>query len=256
MAITSTQASKSGPSTSARKKRLPVEPKVALSVFVAVLTPIYLIHPDYGVRNFLYFCDLALLLTCVGLWLENRLLLSMQLVGILSVQVIWTVDYLGHFMLGSSPFGLAAYAFSRGPVIHFLTIFHIWLPLLLLWALRRLGYDRRAWLLQTLFVCPLLLLSAYLATPSFDLNFSASYLRLSMDGLLEGRLPGLFNFVYEGFHAYTEWRVSLPPFWADAVNVTSGLIFMPVCLLLPAHLLLILCCEKRPIYPSQQKALC
>jgi hypothetical protein len=235
--------------------RLPMEPKIALTVFVAILTPIYLAHSDYGARNFLYFCDIALVLTCVGLWLENRLLLGMQLVGILTIQAIWTIDYFGHFVLGDCPFGLASYAFTKARMLHFLTLFHIWLPLLLLWAVWRLGYNRRAWLLQTLFVCPWMLLSVYLANSTFDLNFAASYLRLSMDGLLQARLPQCLGFVYEGFHGYTNWRLSLSPPWPDVVNVASGLIFVPICLLLPAHLLLVLCCEKRSMILRRRDAI-
>jgi hypothetical protein len=253
MAFTSTPALKSGQPAFVRKRKLAVEPKIALTIFVAVLTPIYFIHPDYGAKNFLYFCDIALLLTCIGLWLENRLLLSMQLVGILTIQIIWTVDYLGHFVLGNCPFGLAGYAFTRAPIVHFLTLFHVWLPLLLFWAVWRLGYDRRAWLLQTLFVCPWLVLSVYLSNPTFDLNFSVSYLGLSMDRILEGRLPGWLNFIYEGFHSYTEWRLSLGLDWARAIGTFDGMIFMALCLLLPAHLLLILCCEKkRAISPPRE----
>src|SRR5215472_14225232 len=96
----------------AHPRRLPLEPKIALTVFVAVLVPLYLAHPNYGLRNFLYLCDIALLLTLVGVWLENRLLLSMQAVGILTIQAVWCVDYFAYYILGGCPFGMAGYAFN------------------------------------------------------------------------------------------------------------------------------------------------
>ena len=39
--------------------------------FVAVLVPVYL--RDYGPTNFLYFCDVALLMTLVAIWTESSL---------------------------------------------------------------------------------------------------------------------------------------------------------------------------------------
>jgi hypothetical protein len=228
-----------------RPRKLPRQPKIALTAFVAVLIPVYLLHRDYGARNFLYFCDLALLLTIVGLWLENCLLLSMQAVGILTVQALWSFDYLAHYVLGFCPFGLSSYAFGCAPLLHFLTLFHVWLPLLLLWALWKLGYDRRAWALQSVVVWPILLISVFCIDPMHDVNFTASYLNLTMDGLLEGRLPEFLNFINEGFHRYTHWRLSLPPAWAYGINVASGLVFTPFVLLLPAHLLLVGLFEDR-----------
>jgi hypothetical protein len=54
---------------------------MAGAVFLAVLLPIYL--KTYGPTNFLWFCDAALILTVIGMWLESSLLISMCAVGIL-----------------------------------------------------------------------------------------------------------------------------------------------------------------------------
>jgi hypothetical protein len=66
--------------------------KLLYTAFMAVLIPVYLYR--YGWTNFLYFCDLALLFTLAGLWLENPLLLSMCAVGLLLPQALWVVDYI------------------------------------------------------------------------------------------------------------------------------------------------------------------
>src|SRR5277367_2862397 len=47
---------------------------------MAVLIPVYWYY--YGPTNFLYACDLALILTLIGVWTESALLVSMCLVGI------------------------------------------------------------------------------------------------------------------------------------------------------------------------------
>lgn len=55
--------------------------KVIYTAFVGVLVPFY--WHAYGLTNFLYFCDPALLLTLVALWLESPLLANIAAVEIL-----------------------------------------------------------------------------------------------------------------------------------------------------------------------------
>lgn len=48
---------------------IPVWIKLLYSVFVAILVPLY--WPTYGPWNFLYFCDIALLVTAAAIWIES-----------------------------------------------------------------------------------------------------------------------------------------------------------------------------------------
>ncbi len=72
--------------------RVPLWLKLAYTAFMAVLVPVYWHY--YGPTNFLYFCDLALLITLVGIWIESPLLVSMCAVGILAPQALWVADFL------------------------------------------------------------------------------------------------------------------------------------------------------------------
>jgi hypothetical protein len=126
-----------------QKRKIPLAAKVAGAAFLAVLLPVYL-H-TYGPANFLWFCDAALILTVAGMWLESPLLISMCAVGILLPQCLWLADF-GSNLLGFHFLNLTSYMFdphlplfTRG-----LSLFHGWLPLLLVWLLFRLGYDKRA----------------------------------------------------------------------------------------------------------------
>ena len=123
--------------------KIPLAAKVAGTAFLAVLIPIYL-H-TYGPANFLWFCDAALLLTVAGMWWESSLLISMCAVGILIPQSLWLVDCGGN-LLGFHLIGLTNYMFDRQLPLFTrgLSLFHGWLPLLLVWLLFRLGYDKRA----------------------------------------------------------------------------------------------------------------
>lgn len=137
-------------------QRVPLAVKLAYSLFLAVLLPYY--WRSYGPTNFLYFCDVALLLTLPALWREWALPASAALVGILLPQLLWMADFLasltGHPLTGMTAymFNPAIPLFTRG-----LSFFHFWLPLFLLWLVYRLGYDKRAFVSWTLAAWVLLL---------------------------------------------------------------------------------------------------
>src|SRR4051794_6893302 len=82
-------------SLSARKtimpatNRLPLPFKLAYTAFMAVLIPVYWYY--YGPTNFLYFCDVTLIITLIAVWIESPLLISMCAVGILLPQVYWVI---------------------------------------------------------------------------------------------------------------------------------------------------------------------
>src|SRR5580658_3224375 len=147
----------------AKKNKIPMTAKVAGVAFLAILLPVYL-HA-YGPTNFLWFCDAALILTVVGMGLESSLLISMCAVGILLPQCLWLVDFGGN-LLGFHFLNLTSYMFdhqlplfTRG-----LSLFHGWLPLLLVWLLFRLNYDKRALSAWTV-VASGLVLACYFFTP-------------------------------------------------------------------------------------------
>ena len=64
------------PSRLAAVQLIPLWLKITYSGFLAVMIPVYWMN--YGPTNFLYFCDVALLLTLVGIWRENSLLISLK----------------------------------------------------------------------------------------------------------------------------------------------------------------------------------
>ena len=165
-----------------RPHRIPLAAKVAVTAFLVVLVPIYL--RTYGPTNFLWFCDAALILTTAGMWIESSLLISMCSVGILLPQCLWLVDFVSN-LLGFHLLGLTGYMFdSRLPMFtRGLSLFHGWLPVLLVWLLSRLGYDKRALPAWTglaaglVFVCYFFTppAGAHLANPNIPINLNYLY---------------------------------------------------------------------------------
>ena len=162
--------------------KIPLVLKLFYTLFVAVLVPVY--WREYGPTNFLWFCDTALLLGLAGIWLENSLIVSMCAVGIIIPQLLWLADF-GSNLFGFHLTGMTAYMFDKDiPLfIRVLSLFHGWLPVLLVWLVSRLGYDRRALPAWTVLACASILVcylwtppaGAHLANPNAPININDIY---------------------------------------------------------------------------------
>lgn len=196
--------------------RIPLALKIAYTVFMAVLIPVY--WSKYGPTNFLYFCDVALLLTLAGLWTESPLLISLPAIGIFVPQSLWCVDFIvqlagGHFT------GMTAYMFDtqRPLFLRGLSLFHGWLPLMLLFLILRVGYDRRALFIWTGMAWSLLLVCYFFMPPP-----SPSH----------GIAPVNINYVY-GFSDDVAQSWMPPLAWLGL-----EMVLLPVVFYLPMHVLL------------------
>jgi hypothetical protein len=123
--------------------------KIVYTAMLAVILPVYWRY--YGWRNYLWFSDIALIGTGVALWLESPLLVSTMAVGVLLPELLWNVSFFGRLLLGAHATDLAGYMFDpRKPrFLRALSLFHVVLPIVMLWMLHRLGYDSRALVAQT-----------------------------------------------------------------------------------------------------------
>ena len=150
---------------------IPIWIKVAYTLMVAVIVPVYLAY--YGPANFLWFSDVALIVTGVALWLENPLLVSMMTVGVLLPELLWNVTVFTRLLTGVRVSGLADYMFdTRIPKwIRALSLFHVVLPVLMLWMLHRLGYDPRALPAQTALAWVILPLTYAVTKPEDNINW-------------------------------------------------------------------------------------
>src|SRR5437867_9946396 len=130
-------------SSTLKAGRIPLWLKWVYTAFFVVLIPHY--WRAYVPTNFLYFCDMALFFTLGAMWLEWPILASMPAVGILLPQALWMVDLLAE-VVGLRLTGITDYMFDQGiPLFaRFLSLFHFWLPILLVWLVWRLGYVRPA----------------------------------------------------------------------------------------------------------------
>jgi hypothetical protein len=153
-------------------RRIPLGLKVGWSAWTLLWAPAYALY--FGTENFLWFCNLANFAIAAGLWLENPLLVSWQAVSVLLVQVVYTFDVAVRFLFGVFPVGGTKFMFDEAiPIeIRLLSLcMHVGTPPVLVAALARLGYDRRALAVQVVSATFLLGVS-FVGGPYRNLNWS------------------------------------------------------------------------------------
>jgi hypothetical protein len=151
--------------------RIPLWLKVAWTLWMLVWAPIY--WWQYGAQNFLYFCDVGNFLIVIGLWAESRLVLSWQAVGLLVFQTLYAFDLIIAFIVGRHLVGGTEYMFNPNVAlfVRLLGLYHLVVPPLLLWTVRRLGYDSQAWKWQTLTVWILVPIN-FFWQPQYNVNWA------------------------------------------------------------------------------------
>jgi hypothetical protein len=129
--------------------RVPLWLKIGWTIWLIVWAPIY--WRQYGLQNFLFFCDIGNVLIGIGLWLESPLIFSWVACGLLFFQTLYTIDLGVALISGRHIIGGTEYMFDPhlSFLVRLLSLFHVVTPPLLLWAIWRLGYDRRGWKFQT-----------------------------------------------------------------------------------------------------------
>ena len=197
---------------------IPLWLKIAFTLFMAVLVPVY--WANYGPTNFLYFCDAALFLTLYAVWTESSLVASMAAVGILLPQFFWCVDFVCE-VAGWHLSGMTRYMFDphRSLFLRGLSFFHGWLPFLLLFLVLRLGYDRRALKLWTALAWALCLVSFFFLPPAGAV-------------LASPKLPRNINYVFGFSEAKPQTWMPAGLYLLSWMLALAGLLFVPTHLLL------------------------
>ena len=189
------------------KSRVPLWLKLGWTAWLIVWAPLY--YRQYGLANFLFFCDLGNILIGIALWLESSLLFSWAACGLLLFQTLYCIDLASTLLTSRHIIGGTEYMFDPhiSFAIRLISLFHVVTPPLLLWALCKLGYDSRGWKLQTVMMWVVVPIN-YLWHPELDVNWARGLFFRE-----QHTVPGL-------------------------LYLASYLIAVPLCVYVPTHLLL------------------
>jgi len=125
----------------------------AAALWLALYVPAYALA--YGFANFLFLCNLAAIL------------------GAVLVGAAWTADLAARLVTGSHLIGGTEYMWDpQWPLLtRLLSLYHVALPVVLVLGLRRIGYDRRGWLLQSALALAVVALGR-LFPPAVNINYA------------------------------------------------------------------------------------
>jgi hypothetical protein len=153
-----------------------------VALWLAVYVPSY--WQAYGASHFLQLCNIGVLLTCLAWLTRSALWLSTQWLAAPLIAVLWLADVASTLLVGQPLHGGTLYLWDASipwPA-RALSIYHVFLPLVLLHTLRITGYDHRALVVQSTLAIVVMAISGIIATPQNNLN----YLYLWPDGSVPG----------------------------------------------------------------------
>ena len=150
---------------------IPLWIKITYTLFAVITVAVYAVK--YPPGNFLWFSDIALVLTAPALWFESSLLASTLAVGILLPEGFWNAGFFGRLFTGKRLAGLTDYMFDaqKPRYLRALSLFHVFLPVLLLWMIARLGYSPKALIAQTVLAWIVLPLTYGITDPEKNINW-------------------------------------------------------------------------------------
>ena len=147
--------------------------KIAYTAFVLCVMVIWWRH--YGWRNFLWFSDIAFIGAVPALWLESAAIASVLAVAVLLPEILWNVDLAARLLTRRRMTGLTDYMFEpqRPRLLRGLSLFHVPLPLVLLWMVREYGYDAQVGLAGAVILAAIVLpWSRAVSTPERNINWT------------------------------------------------------------------------------------
>ncbi|MBP7588296.1 MAG: hypothetical protein KBA72_10110 [Thermoanaerobaculia bacterium] len=128
----------------------------------------------YGFTNFLFLCNLGVMLTAAALLGGSRLVLSSQAVAAPVIGIAWALDAGWRVVSGHHLFGGTEYMWDpQYPLFtRLLSLYHLAWPVLVVVVVLRVGYDRRGWPLQAAIAASAVVLSRLFTPPADNINFA------------------------------------------------------------------------------------
>jgi hypothetical protein len=128
----------------------------------------------YNAGYLLWFCDVALLLTALGLIFRSALLVTAQLTAILVFHLAWNIDFWLYLVFGYSLTGATDYMFYPELSLPEKTLSffsHVFIVPAAIYGAYVLGSPKKAWLLQWLQTLLVFVMTYLLTRPEENINW-------------------------------------------------------------------------------------
>lgn len=128
----------------------------------------------YGFANFLFLCNLGVILTAVAIVAGNQLLLSAQALAAPMIGLVWALDAGARVVTGEFLFGGTAYMWDpQYPLFtRLLSLYHLVWPVVVVACVVRRGYDRRGWMVQSALGAAAVLVARFTSNPVDNVNYA------------------------------------------------------------------------------------
>jgi hypothetical protein len=132
-----------------------------------------IVYSSYSIESYLWLCKINLFLTIFGILFKNKLLISMAFVGGLARFSIWNLSFIINLFTNYNLFNVTAYIFSLGTslTIKIISLYHIFLPIILIFFLKKIGYDSRAFIFSTILYWFVIIITYFFTIKSNNINF-------------------------------------------------------------------------------------
>jgi hypothetical protein len=154
------------------KRLVPLWLKVGYTIWLVSWTALYSQYAESR-QQFLWMCHIGVFVMGAGLWLESPLLMSWQAVSLLLADTLWTLDFACALTIHVHPIGATLYMFKpeMPQIQRAIALYHVAIPVILIWALWRMGYDRRAFWAQLLTCWIVFPLAYFFGTRQDNINW-------------------------------------------------------------------------------------
>lgn len=151
------------------KKKLPLAIKLPYILLFTVVMYVNVVY--YGWENILWFSHMALILLFIGIVFDKHVFISMAGISVFVFHSLWTLMFLTQLLTGAR-IGAVAYMFDGATPLFLrsVSLFHVVTPPLILYLLKKIGYDERAYGLQKLWGGFVIILTAII-DPGKNINW-------------------------------------------------------------------------------------
>lgn len=133
---------------------------IILIVWAAINIAIH--YSNNNPQSALWFCNTIIILMAIGLWLNNKAILSSAAISYLLFGIVWALDIVSWLITGSFFLNIIIYFASSTPLLKIVTSYHLLLLAISLWfIIKEKKIHRHAWIISSFHLLAISIITMY-----------------------------------------------------------------------------------------------